>query len=222
MRSRTDGGGNQGTHIVLPDYGLIMAMPPDPAQTAPSSPPPSIAPDDKNWTWVLERVCPDCGFDAAVTPASAVPGLVREQVGAWRSLLAHPHARLRPTADQWSALEYGCHVRDVFRLFDRRLELMLTQEAPRFANWDQDVTAVEDRYDLQDPAFVADELAIAAEAISARFDQVGDDQWGRSGVRSDGAEFTVETFARYFIHDPLHHLDDVRRGNRVLADGELD
>ena len=56
-----------------------MAMPPDPAQPAPLSPPP-ITPDDKNWTWVLERVCPDCGFDAAVTPASAVPGLVRDQV----------------------------------------------------------------------------------------------------------------------------------------------
>jgi hypothetical protein len=195
-----------------------MAMPPDPAHPAP----PPIVPDDKNWTWVLERVCPDCGFDAAVTPASAVPGLVRGQVGEWRSLLAHPHARLRPAADQWSALEYGCHVRDVFRLFDRRLELMLTEDAPRFANWDQDATAVEDRYDLQAPAVVADELAIAAEAISARFEQVGDDQWSRTGLRSDGAEFTVDTFARYFVHDPLHHLDDVRRGNQALADGSLD
>jgi hypothetical protein len=48
------------------------------------------------------------------------------------------------------------------------------------------------------------------------------DQWGRVGLRSDGAEFTVDSFARYFVHDPIHHVDDVRRGNLMLADGELD
>ena len=25
----------------------------------------AIVPDDKNWTWVLARPCPDCGFEAA-------------------------------------------------------------------------------------------------------------------------------------------------------------
>jgi hypothetical protein len=35
------------------------------------------------------------------------------------------------------------------------------------------------------------------------------DQWQRTGNRSDGARFTVETFARYFAHDPVHHLYDV-------------
>jgi len=34
-------------------------------------------------------------------------------------------------------------------------------------------------------------------------------QYGRTGVRSDGAVFTIESFARYFLHDPLHHLWDV-------------
>jgi hypothetical protein len=38
---------------------------------------------------------------------------------------------------------------------------------------------------------------------------VTEDQYQRSGRRSDGARFTVETFARYFIHDPVHHLHDV-------------
>ena len=27
-----------------------------------------IVPDDKDWTWVLERPCPECGFDAATVP----------------------------------------------------------------------------------------------------------------------------------------------------------
>ena len=42
--------------------------------------------------------------------------------------------------------EYGCHVRDTCRIFRERLDLMLTQDDPVFANWDQDVTAVQARY----------------------------------------------------------------------------
>jgi hypothetical protein len=56
---------------------------------------------------------------------------------------------------------------------------------------------------------VAAELTVAAEELAAAFDAVRPEQWRRTGSRSDGAQFTVETFARYFIHDPIHHLHDV-------------
>jgi hypothetical protein len=97
----------------------------------------------------------------------------------------------------------------VFRLFLVRLDLMLTQDAPHFANWDQDETARVERYDLQDPAAVAVELVEAGVLLADGFDAVRPDQWQRTGLRSDGALFTVDTFARYFLHDPLHHLHDV-------------
>jgi len=171
-----------------------------------------ITPDTKNWTWVLDEVCPECGFDAAAVDLSRMGVLVRANVAEWPPLLTRDAVRERPSDDQWSALEYGCHVRDVFALFDERLRLMLTEDGPRFANWDQDVTAIEQRYDLQDPTAVAAELVAAGEACAARWDEVGDDDWSRTGDRSDGSSFTVETFARYFLHDPVHHLADVRRG----------
>ena len=97
----------------------------------------------------------------------------------------------------------------MFRLYDQRLELMLTQDDPLFPNWDQDETAIADRYAEQDPAEVAAALRQAAAAISESFERVTEDQWQRPGRRSDGARFTVETFARYLIHDPVHHLYDV-------------
>ena len=112
-------------------------------------------------------------------------------------------------------MEYACHVRDVFRLYDQRLELMLSQDDPLFPNWDQDETAVADRYGEQDPAEVAAALRQAAFAIAGRFEGVTGDQWRRTGTRSDGARFTVETFARYFVHDPVHHLYDVT-GQRAV------
>ena len=181
------------------------------------SEPMAIVPDSKNWTWVLERPCDECGFDAAAIDPTRMGDLVRDNVARWPALLAPDTARQRPSDNEWSALEYGCHVRDVFALFDERLRLMLAEDGPHFANWDQDVTAVEQRYDLQDPATVADELVAAGTACAVRWDSVGPDDWHRPGVRSDGSSFTVDSFARYFLHDAVHHVVDVERGNARLA-----
>jgi len=86
---------------------------------------------------------------------------------------------------------------------------MRTEDAPRFANWDQDATAIEDDYASQDPEAVTVDLGEAAAEFAATVATVGDDEWERSGLRSDGAEFTVESFVRYLLHDPIHHLTDV-------------
>jgi hypothetical protein len=169
----------------------------------------TIVPDDKDWTWVLQRPCPECGLDTRGIAREDVAGMLRANAQAWPAVLAGADARHRPAPATWSALEYGCHVRDAFGVFDGRLVLMLTQDDPLFPNWDQDATAVADGYADQDPAIVAGELTGAAGVLAARFDGVSGDQWQRAGRRGDGAAFTVETFARYFIHDPVHHLYDV-------------
>jgi hypothetical protein len=170
----------------------------------------TIVPDEKDWTWVLERPCPECGFTAADAPPERIAAIVRDQGVTWQAILARPDVGRRPDDSTWSPLEYGCHVRDVFRLYDHRLHRMLDEDDPLFANWDQDATAVAERYDLQDPTTVAAELADAAEVLAASFEAVGD-RWGRAGNRSDGARFTVESFARYLVHDPIHHVRDVAR-----------
>lgn len=175
-----------------------------------------IVPDDKDWTWVLERPCPECGFDAGTVDATSVGGLVRTNAAAWPAVLGHPSTALRPRPDRWSALEYACHVRDVLRLYDVRLHLMFDEDDPLFPNWDQDATAVQQRYGDQDPATVAPELQEAAALIAASLDAVSGAQWQRTGTRSDGAAFTVESLARYFVHDPIHHLHDARVGFATL------
>jgi hypothetical protein len=169
----------------------------------------SIEPDTKDWTWVLERPCPECAFDASAVSVEDVPTMIRENAAMWPAVLARPDARTRPRADRWSPLEYACHVRDVFRLYDVRLHLILDEDDPTFDNWDQDETAVADRYGEQDPETVGTDLVAAAGLLADSFASVRPDQYERRGTRSDGARFTVETFARYLIHDPVHHLWDV-------------
>ena len=127
----------------------------------------------------------------------------------WPAVLTRPDAVQRPRPTTWSPLEYACHVRDVCRLFEQRLELMLTRDAPTFENWDQDETAVADRYGEQDPARVAGELNAAAASFAAAYARVPSDGWGRTGIRSNGSEFTVLTLGQYGLHDLRHHLWDV-------------
>lgn len=173
---------------------------------------PMANPDDKDWTWVLESVCPECEYDVRTFDRDRIGTMIRENAAQWQGVLtADPAAlRRRPDPETWSPLEYAFHVRDVFELYDHRLSLMLDQDGPHYPNWDQDETAVEKNYNAADPAVVSAELVEQAEALARRFDGVEGEQWHRTGYRSDGAAFTVDSFARYLIHDPIHHLHDVR------------
>src|SRR3546814_7414135 len=134
----------------------------------------TIAPDTKDWTWVLERACPDCGFDASNLDPSKVAALMPQVAAAWQEVLAGAGAGAevaqRPSDDRWSTLEYACHVRDVFRLADVRFSLMLDQDGPDLQNWDQDETAITDRYSEQDPHQVAADTAAAAAVAAGRID----------------------------------------------------
>ncbi|MGA9870140.1 MAG: DinB family protein [Rhodococcus sp. (in: high G+C Gram-positive bacteria)] len=170
----------------------------------------AIVPDSKNWTWVLEQQCPECGFDASAVAYENIPELIDGDVQAWRDVLARPDVAVRPDDSTWAPLEYAAHVRDVHRIFLRRLTLVCAEDEPSFPNWDQDATAEAENYLAQNPVVVADELADAAHAASAAFAAVPSADRTRGGLRSDGARFSVDTLARYYAHDPIHHLWDVR------------
>ncbi|MGW4739073.1 DinB family protein [Nocardia xishanensis] len=191
-----------------------------------------IVPDVKNWTWVLERVCPECGFDAAATAYEVVPALARDSADRLRAVLERPDARRRPDESTWSPLEYAAHVRDVCRIFAYRTAVATRTAAvdprvpafdargltadetpdglPVFSNWDQDATAIADRYDMQEPVAVSGELALAAEAAARAFEAVPVADRDLRVRRGDGSFFTVDSLAKYFAHDLVHHVHDVR------------
>ena len=171
----------------------------------------TIEPDDKDWTWVLERPCPECGFDARSVEATTVGGRIRETADQYVAALRREDAMTRPSPAVWSPTEYACHVRDVHRVFAERVRLMLGDEDPLFENWDQDRTAVEERYAEQKPAEVAEQLVQAATEAAAIYDAVLPGDWGRTGRRSNGSVFTVSSLAAYHLHDVVHHLWDVAR-----------
>lgn len=174
-----------------------------------SAAPDAIVPDTKDWTWVLERPCPDCGFDPSAQQVGDLPRLVHATAMTWSEVLARSDVAVRPGTAVWSPLEYGCHVRDVHVLFAQRLRAMLDEDEPTFANWDQDKTAVEGDYGNQDPTTVAVGLVEAADTVAGIYASVTESTKDRPGVRSNGDRFTVETLGSYHLHDVVHHLHDV-------------
>jgi hypothetical protein len=175
----------------------------------------SIPPDTKDWTWVLEERCGECGLDTRALRPADVSAVIRRAAATFVGVLTDGDPRRRPAPSVWSPLEYACHVRDVCRRFDARLRLLLVLDDPQFANWDQDAAAVEDGYAEQDPARVARELADAAERLAAAIDAVPDSAWNRPGTRSDGAVFTVTTLTRYAAHEVAHHIHDVTQAREM-------
>jgi hypothetical protein len=117
-----------------------------------------IVPDEKDWTWVLSRPCP-----------VRLRRVHRDAVDCSRQRRKHaaalagraPAAGRRPsgrTSSTWSALEYACHVRDVFSLFDRRLNLMLTRTTPGSRTGTRTKQRWTSDYANADPAVVSAEL----------------------------------------------------------------
>lgn len=175
----------------------------------------AIVPDDKDWTWVLERACPECGFDPADWPFRRIATAAEEYADRWFDFLgrtAPAELRRRPDEETWSPLEYGAHLRDVYRIMLARVYLIQVLDDPEFANWDQDGTAAAHDYAREDPTWVANELTHLGSSMYHALYWALDEHLPRTGRRSNGSRFTLETLARYFLHDVIHHTHDVGVG----------
>lgn len=171
--------------------------------------PQAPVPDDKDWTFVLQRSCPECGYTAAGVDATLLPSLIRTATSPWAEVLARPDVAVRPADQVWSPLEYACHVRDVLAVFSERIELVRSEDNPTFTNWDQDATAITQRYWAEDPVVVAVQIEAAADHNAKLWAEVGEHEWQRPATRSNGSKFTLETLGTYELHDLIHHLHDV-------------
>jgi hypothetical protein len=171
-----------------------------------------IEPETKSWTWVNERPCTECGFDASSTEPRQVPELLVANVADWKRLLSAPNrvVTTRPDDTTWSALEYACHARDVLELLASRFDRLLSEEHPHFEDWHPDrIAAARDYAAESDPEPVVDRIGQHADRVIAHITAMTDEQWQRSGTRADGLVFTAAWLSTYLTHDVIHHVHDV-------------
>ena len=169
----------------------------------------------------MER-CDSCQFIYADVDAPALPTRFAAFGARYRALLlppAHPASwdgilRTRPAEDVWSALEYACHVRDVFLVQRDRLYTALVEDTPVFAPMYRDHRVTLARYNAQDPQEVAAQLATAARLIAQAFEGLDPAQLQRRCIYNfpAPAERPLLWVGQHAVHEGEHHLRDVERG----------
>lgn len=162
--------------------------------------------------------CAECGFGYEDLEVERIAETLRGFGGRYRAALPvgadDAALRRRPAPQVWSALEYGCHVRDMFLVQRDRVIRALVEERPTFARMHRDERVALARYAEEDPAAVADQLAMAADLVATLYAGLSDRQLRRTCVYNypAPAERDVAWVGRHTLHEGEHHLRDIRIG----------
>lgn len=172
----------------------------------------------------VDGTCQQCGFDYDALRDADVPDSLRAFPRRFQAPMTRGLAdeslddllRAHPLEGVWSALEYACHVRDVFAVQLERIDLTLTNDLPRYepmGGVGRDELAIQERYNEQDPTEVAEQLAANAEALAAAFEALTDEQWARRGLYGypTPTERDLRWIGRHTVHEGRHHLLDIGR-----------
>ena len=110
------------------------------------------------------RTCLECGFTYG---AASRPALIAALGSLGPEIAQRLHGegnllRAQRSAEEWSALEYACHVRDVLLIQRDRLVVALVEETPSFTPMYRDHRVAFDGYNDQDPEVVGDHVIMAS------------------------------------------------------------
>jgi hypothetical protein len=162
----------------------------------------------------VDDECAQCGFVYDLGQAEAAAGAINERVGAAAALLrdAGLDVRSRRQPATWSALEYGCHLRDVLLVQRERVLAARRLDRPDSAAMGRDERAVHDGYADQKPADVARQLADAALMFGNVLGRLSADDWDRTLVYHypETSERPLRWVAVHTLHEAQHHLLDIR------------
>jgi DinB superfamily len=160
--------------------------------------------------------CDECGYDYDSLSRAQIIGALPELAEQVSSILtgvpvAALRAHSRPAS--WSALEYGCHVRDLLRVQRERVLLAQVEDMPRFVSMRRDQRAIEEKYNEQNPAAVATAVQAGARDLADTLAGFDDPAWRRIGIYPwpESHVRTVEWIGRRTAHELAHHLFDCHR-----------
>jgi hypothetical protein len=158
-----------------------------------------------------DHACPACNLSYVDVTASAAIELIRSYPARYRRCLQRlPDPVLRGRSPQgWSALEYACHVRDIYDVYHLRILRALTEDVPVIAAMRNQERAERGDYNRQQLLEVLDELERNIGRFAELAEHLEDDHFARTATRLRGERRTVLWMLRQAAHEGLHHLDDI-------------
>jgi S-DNA-T family DNA segregation ATPase FtsK/SpoIIIE len=125
--------------------------------------------------------CEGCGFIYGALNRDDLAGAIGEAGRQLTTLLSDPAPNLtaRRVPDEWSCLEYACHVRDVLLVQRDRLYVALVEDEPSFKPMYREERVTLDCYAGQQTEVVAAQLLMAAAMTAHAFAGLAAEQWTR-------------------------------------------
>jgi hypothetical protein len=159
-----------------------------------------------------DYVCADCGVayasigvPTALTRIRGLPSLV----GTALSTIPDTMLRRRPDGTTWSALEYVCHLRDVYAVYTIRLYRVRVEDSPTLEPMLNDLRAARFRYNRRELAPVLAELADNVAGLTDEAARFSHHEWRRVATRLPGEERTALWMLRQAMHEGIHHVRDI-------------
>lgn len=166
-----------------------------------------------------DHVCASCDLRyvaLGISEARALIAGVPERVRAVVDAIPEPARRERPAPDRWSAVEYVCHLRDVYVTYTVRLHRVRTEDRPVLEPMLNDLRARRFAYNDSDLDAVLGELAASVAGFLEECVQVRDSEWDRVATRLPGEERTARWLVRQAAHEGVHHAKDLDASPRSL------
>jgi DinB superfamily len=175
----------------------------------------------EGWDWVqIQReACPECGQHPGALPPQRLGGLAISSAALWRAFLEKADdesIRASPSAEVWSPIQYGAHVRDMLRIFGDRILLAVAEENPSVPWFDPGPEGWA-AYNRMAVSELASDIAEEAQRFSEIIDDRSEADWSRTAMRDGEDPFTVGGLACFGVHEAHHHLLDVTGGIAATA-----
>jgi hypothetical protein len=158
--------------------------------------------------------CAECGFEYDLDQAPHAAAAILSGSAEIAALLADEAAdlRTRRRPDQWSPLEYCCHLRDVLLVQRERVLAARRVDTPSFEPMGRDERVEHDGYSEQDPLAVARQLTDAAQLFANVLSRLDAADWERTVIYNypKTNERTLRWVAIHTVHEVRHHRLDIR------------
>jgi uncharacterized damage-inducible protein DinB len=120
--------------------------------------------------------------------------------------------RTRNSADEFSALETVCHLRDLeIEGYGVRINKILTDDNPTLPDIDGSRLAIERDYNSQEVTEALEAFTMARQQNITVLKQVSEDQLERTGLLTGVGEVSLDKLLSMMSEHDDDHLDDVRR-----------
>jgi hypothetical protein len=121
----------------------------------------------------------------------------------------------RPAPGKWSPRQVVHHLADSEMTAAIRLRLLIAQDHPTIAGYDQDEFAAELFYDR--PVQASLDAFRAARATTAEIlDRLSDDQFERTGTHTESGAYGVDRWLEIYAAHAHRHADQIRRARQAV------